>query len=209
MIWSKSHPMVEAHVMYGKVKSPYPTHIWLLVWVFPIVTRDPCLSRIKRWWFSWVTPPNINSLQSDNHSLKIMHSFKFFLHGHACSWFTLFYVVFSHLWTFESVKGRQGYLCYINKTIDNQPSSRLRDGVVNIMGSMFNQNLNTMLPPHLNPYFIWILDVIWWVFMLSVKNFQVEIEGMACSINIFSLKTSSLFARHMLILECHSKNRYH
>lgn len=158
---------------------------------------------------SWVTPSNINLLQSDNHSLKRMHSFKFFLHGHACSQSTLFYVVFSYLWTFESVKGRQGYLCYINKRIGSQPFSRLRDGVVNIMGSMFNQNLNIMLQPHLNPYFIWILDVIWWVFTLSIKIFQVEIEGMVCSINIFSLKTSSLFVRHMLILEFHSKNRYH
>ncbi len=30
--------------------------------------------------------------------------------------------------------------------------------------------------------------------MLSVEKFQVEIEGMACLINIFSLKTSSPFA---------------
>jgi hypothetical protein len=112
-----------------------------------------------------------------------------------CSQSTLFYVVFSHVWTFESVKGRQGYLCYINKTIDDQPFSRLGDGVVNIMGSMCNQNLSIMLPPHLNPYFIWILYVIWWVFMLSVKKFQVEVEGMACLINIFSLKTYNPFCK--------------
>ncbi len=54
----------------------------------------------------------------------------------------------------------QGYPYYINNTIDNQPFPRLKDGAINIMKTLFNQNLSIKLSSCLQVSLIQIPNVI-------------------------------------------------
>jgi len=84
--------------------------------------------------------------------------------------------------TFENVKAMQGYPITLI-TIHIYPLLRLGNGAINISWVSPNKNPNIKLSSCLNSCFIWIPNVIWWMFMLCAHVFQVVIKGMTCLSN--------------------------
>jgi len=147
------------HMKYGKVRSPCPTQMWLLVQFLLLL----CVIHVHL------------KLRDDDSLEKFPLTYKFTIKNG--QWLKMLYVIiqvfptlphmwnldpnnFLHPWTFENINSRWGYIFCINNIIDNQLFFKLGCGVIIITRALTNQNSSTRLLPHLHSTFIQILDVV-------------------------------------------------